>query len=233
MHSITLHYIMKKKIQHFILTRMALGSPSVDWLLHRFDIFERFCVPSIRSQTSQDFAWLLAISRAAPDWIVQRLRHCAPNAIVVFGERRFCNWARIIAPMVRPDFSLLTTRFDNDDILHRTFVEVMQNEARCLPDCTVLDCPLGYQMDFHTLRCGLHRTRFPSPFSSLIERASDKKRTVFCAPHMDLAKSHPYYCIDTRPLWVQLCHERNRKNKVKVTLGHDWRELLPDFGGGN
>ena len=69
-----------KKVQHFILTRFNLRLVEVSadldsdkfgnkidrdqWLLHRFELFERYCLPSMAAQANQDFRWFLFFDEA-------------------------------------------------------------------------------------------------------------------------------------------------------------------------
>jgi hypothetical protein len=53
---------------HFVLTRfnvkIGLGggesvAPNLEWLVHRFDLFDKFCFPSVRNQSNLNFKWLV------------------------------------------------------------------------------------------------------------------------------------------------------------------------------
>ena len=64
--------------KHFILTRFNLpifqpkvGEKKVshldeEYLNYRFDLFERFCLPSVKGQTCQDFRWFVLFDAATP-----------------------------------------------------------------------------------------------------------------------------------------------------------------------
>ena len=78
-----------KKVQHFILTRFNLRlvelSTDLDsdkfgnkidrdqWLLHRFELFERYCLPSMAAQANQDFRWFLFFDEATPSQFRERI----------------------------------------------------------------------------------------------------------------------------------------------------------------
>ena len=68
------------KFQHFIITRFNLpvfakkvnkavkdSSCSDAYLSKRFPIFEKYCFPSIKNQTCQDFKWLVLFDNHTPD----------------------------------------------------------------------------------------------------------------------------------------------------------------------
>ncbi len=56
-------------VQHFLFTRFNLRNESwnstknanpvltEEWLEKRFDLFERFCLPSVKAQINQNFRW--------------------------------------------------------------------------------------------------------------------------------------------------------------------------------
>ena len=62
---------------HFIITRFNLNLYAQDkhdlptrtdrWLEHRFEVFERYCLPSVAAQTSGNFTWLCLFDAATPD----------------------------------------------------------------------------------------------------------------------------------------------------------------------
>lgn len=59
----------QKVLQHFFLTRFNILLWREDkegnkvrtskWLEHRFQLFEKYCLPSIIGQTCQDFEWIV------------------------------------------------------------------------------------------------------------------------------------------------------------------------------
>src|SRR5262245_62661283 len=66
-------------MQHFLLTnfnvrmwyvrrrdRAGRRVRTEEWLAHRWPLFETFCLPSVRNQTSQDFRWLVRFDPATP-----------------------------------------------------------------------------------------------------------------------------------------------------------------------
>ena len=209
---------------------MAVTSPSVDWLMHRLDVFERFCAPSLLAQTNMNFTWLLAVSEDCPKWVKRRARRAAPCAEFVVAHRLYPNWRKLIQPFLRNESRLLTTRCDNDDALHKDFVDVIQEAAIGLPHSTVVDSRIGYQMNLGTLRCGIRKLPHPSPFCSLIEDNNRKWTTVCRENHARLRERHRYHAIKTGPLWVQICHRRNIKNHVKTRLQFEWADIAADFG---
>ncbi len=73
------------KIKHFVITRFNLPifptrtngekvkNCDVDFLNKRLDIFETYCMPSLKNQTNQNFQWLVLFDVNTPDVIKKRL----------------------------------------------------------------------------------------------------------------------------------------------------------------
>ncbi len=70
-------------LQHFILTRFNIllwykakdgrKVRTTKWLEHRFLLFEKYCLPSIKSQTCQDFEWIVLFDSKTPDSFKERI----------------------------------------------------------------------------------------------------------------------------------------------------------------
>jgi hypothetical protein len=72
--------------EHFIVTRFNLplfkakvdgkvvGNLDETWLAGRFDLFERYCLPSVKGQTCQDFRWIVLFDAATPQKFKDRFK---------------------------------------------------------------------------------------------------------------------------------------------------------------
>lgn len=70
-------------LRHFILTRFNLllwqqdkeGQKvrTIKWLEHRFLLFEKYCLPSIKNQTCQDFEWIVLFDSTTPERFKERI----------------------------------------------------------------------------------------------------------------------------------------------------------------
>ena len=117
-------------VRHFIITRFNLrgneDTPSSAkmiasaYLEQRLELFERFCLPTVRSQTEQDFRWLVLFADETPDPVKARVAKYAadwPNLVPVYLPRGTGSVGPLV---VRPYLdgspqTLITTRLDNDD----------------------------------------------------------------------------------------------------------------------
>jgi len=141
------------RFQHFLMTRFNVGLypkqmdqaysdkqgrvPAKDpdgWMEKRFELFERFCVPSVRNQSMKDFTWLVVFDAKTPQRYLDRAERVGHDCHLVpqRAERGHRRTLRLFAAQsLRPDTKyLITSRIDNDDAIHRDFVGTVQGHLR-------------------------------------------------------------------------------------------------------
>lgn len=182
------------------------------WLAHRWRLFERFCLPSIRGQEAVDFTWLIFFSDETPAPYRERIAaHAAAGYFrplyVADFEAALTEARRQVQPTTR---WLVTTRLDNDDALHRRALATIQTAFR------------GQALEFLNLLNGcilrghrVFRATMPeNPFCSLIERrTAEGFRTTWFERHDRISAAAPVRNVETAvPCWLQVVHERNLVN---------------------
>jgi len=194
-------------VQHFILTKLAVGQPPVKWLANRLAIFKTFCAPSVRSQTNQNFRWVLAVNSRTPEWFLRHTRAAAPEAIVVYcdGPGIYPNWSNLLAPYIGSR-RLITTRLDSDDLLHKGFVSRVQAEAALCEGDFVVDFPVGYRLQIPGFTCGIIRSVRPTHFLSLVESG---RQTAYRLPHEEMGRQFVVRLVRKPPFWVEIRHRCN------------------------
>lgn len=190
--------------RHLLITRFNLNYAqahgdlfrySDEWMRHRLDLFERYCQPSVQHQTAQDFTWLVYFDRSRTEPYLDRL---AP----LFADPRFAavhidDPAEMLADIrarAGAGQALLTSRLDNDDMLHPRFVTSLQARAR-----QAMAGALPLVIDFPELtwwregggRAQRFRSDVVSPFASVLEVPGpdgwqDGPRTVLAGRHEKL-----------------------------------------------
>jgi len=120
------------KFKHYILTRWNLldtkrdvynyVSDPKEWMRHRINLFEKYTLPSMMAQTCKDFTWLLAFSQKTPPNVIKRYKNLR-NIQIIYEYP-----AEYLRRTYKKEW-LLTTRFDNDDILLPEFVEKVQDHV--------------------------------------------------------------------------------------------------------
>ena len=210
---------------HIIMTRFNLATPGREfalrtqpgWLAERFDLFERYCLPSIAAQTTRDFHWIIYFDEATPDVFRERVeaaRKVFPFVPYYTGLFPSTGWRDSVLETFSPKTRLLlTTRLDNDDALANDFV------ARLHDWVEANDHRLGaYNFQNGLIRQGSavyaikHRS---NAFFSWLEDVSPELRTAPSIQHMKIAQEGPVFQKSGEPGWMQVVHESNVSNKVR------------------
>ena len=204
---------------HIILTKFNLRSPNPDprwtkigtdekglpddaWMDHRFDLFERFCYPSVMGQTCQEFTWIVLMD---PDTGLQYRTRMA--RLMRYGNlvAAYLKHERTIAAGAQNEH-LMMTRLDNDDALHEDFVKRLHAEFRG-QEYQFLHFSNGLCWD--DVRRLLYVRKLRSgPLLTLISR---EPRSVYEVNHR---KATPVKELDTEPMWMIVCHATNKLNRA-------------------
>lgn len=233
-------------LRHLVITRFNIRTEAdvrarplqlqPDWLSRRFDLFERFCLPSLQAQTSQAFDWLVLFDEATPAAARERIAGYTawPNFRPVFLPASTPSPARssVLATLGvhRPQI-LVTTRLDSDDGVSSTLVERVQRAALRAPARpTVLAFPVGYV--FHRERSYLD-CQPSNAFSSLVEpvhgRADYPIRTIYTGSHSHQHQLGDVVRLSMAPAWLQAVHGTNLENRRR---GLRWpTAALPAWAG--
>jgi putative rhamnosyltransferase len=215
---------MSADFVHLVLTRFntAVGyAPSArrlesGWLRERINLFERYCLPSMRAQRDAEFRWVVFCDAASPEWFRETMESYRTTLTPFYVE----GWltddriAQTIADsrLARAPY-LITTRLDNDDALARDHLARVQSTFH-QQEREFIEFPFGLQ----TFRGHLYSVYWHSnPFLSLIERVGAHNRfsTVFCMRHDHLntrVKPHSIVCA---PQWLQVLHANNVGNSLR------------------
>lgn len=219
-------------LTHLLITRFNLNYGdlypySEGWMEHRMALFERYCLPAVLRQRTPGFAWRVYFDRVRTEAHAHRVRalldHPGVSAVFVDSPGEMIADLRARAP----DAGLfLTTRLDNDDILHPDFVAEVQSRARGLAQAgtlpAVIDAPLATWWREGAARARQYRSGIVTPFATLAERAGPQgwqagywgagPRTVFIARHENLDKRVDHVATLDRPLGLTVLHEQNLSN---------------------
>jgi hypothetical protein len=134
--------ITPQQAEHLILTRFNVRYsdepvPRVlldDWLEQRFELFERWCVPTIASQEGPTRRWLIFVDAETPSKWLGRLVKSRTNVdiapIRIVGRWSDDQCKMLVRDQVtRKGPVLITTRIDNDDAVHRTYLQSILSVA--------------------------------------------------------------------------------------------------------
>jgi hypothetical protein len=133
---------------HFIITRFNLKFPEIrgkkntspvripddEWLALRTDYFMRYCLPSVLNQTSRNFKWLIYFDISTKRDFIQKfheleMRHSQLMKIILAdGYKSFTDrYLKDVLDLCDQNCKyVITTRLDNDDIIHKQFIAKVQ-----------------------------------------------------------------------------------------------------------
>lgn len=216
---------MSRGLAHLLLTRFNLdvgygGGKHRDrsWLRHRTELFERYCLPSVRVQTTAQFSWLVLCSDETPSQELRRLEQLSSNTdsftVVRCPPFRSLDMRTIIKDRIpRATRRVITTRLDNDDLIARDYLERVQT-ADPGSGRAAINFALGTVLDAQSGVVVRHR-HYANPFISLAEPADDSMLTVFAHEHnrwhaaTDVAQVRG----TGAPAWMVTIHDRNVSNQ--------------------
>ena len=228
----------QNELQHFLLTRFNIllwrqdkeGKKvrTTKWLDHRFSLFERYCLPSIKSQTCQDFEWIVLFDSMTPDTYKERIvcyqRDC-PQLIPIYVEpENGWNFAEIFREEIVKRLKakrVISTYLDNDDALNIGFVEDLQRRVSTVGNGTFFYYDEGYQ--YYTEDQFMMQIRYPrNHFVSVVEHgdASIVKGVFGHGRHyyIDSIEGAKIEHVKTKPMWCEVVHEKNILNDANFIL---------------
>jgi hypothetical protein len=212
---------MATQVDHILLTRFNLPSDGMEstirnqdgWLEGRVRLFEEYCLPSVRAQREQNFAWIIYFDPQSPEWLKAWIETTHPGSFTpIFRARVPTDDLRADLESVVPAKSrwLMTTNLDNDDGLGRDFVGRLQgtrSEARRA--AVYLSRGLIKSADGLFLRTDRHNA-----FCSVRE-TWDAPVTCWADWHNRLPLSMPAEVHGGQPSWLQVVHATNVSNRIR------------------
>lgn len=208
---------------HVILTRFNLPSPGAEsvvrgregWLDSRFALFDRYCLPTVRSQTSRDFHWLIYFDPASPAWLVQTVSGHAMKGWYQPIFRSSVSRDELADDIashtdIADGDRLITTNLDNDDGLSADFVARVQEQhpvktpAAIYVDSGLIKTPsrLYYRVDQENAFC------------SVVD-SWPNAATCWAEWHNRLGLLMPTVHVAGGPGWLQVVHGGNVSNRAR------------------
>jgi hypothetical protein len=214
-------------MKHFLLTRFNPPTSYArqgeglepDWLEHRFNIFESFCLPSVLGQSNKSFSWLILFDMKTPKKWIDRIKgdiKCLPDAHILMTDR-YCESVVTAGILKLIDINdtrhILTTRLDNDDAIACDYLGNALAVAKTLNhrQTHIIDHDNGCQVS----RNGIFLIKFPlNPFLSVISPV-DNLKTAFHTMHGRMDRIGKVTRVDSKgPHWMQVVHGKNISNRI-------------------
>ena len=232
---------------HYIITRFNLRLWSHDkrgktidreqWLERRLDLFEHYCLPSLCKQTCRNFTWFLLFDKQTPEKYKERVTAyktiCPQIQLIGMQPTSAVAFISTVQDFVR-DFvkehqkehpeenRIITTYLDNDDALRQDFVEMVQLTAGRVNPRTFISFCNGIQY-FTELQIATKIPYKNNHFISFVEGLNGFTpiMTVYGFGshfYIEQIQDCEIKYIKDDPMWVEVIHEENVDNDVKMTF---------------
>lgn len=230
---------------HYLITRFNLRNPkwevtknhetllTDEWMEDRMWLFENFCFPSVTAQTNQNFRWILYLDTTTTDKYKQRIQDLVAGfdniqLFYIDGMPSFSPEAKkLIAEKSASKPYIITTRIDNDDCIHKNFINEIQQEFNSQP-YQVIDIINGYSLQIKPNFMLGKKDHIFNPFISLIEKNTDPK-TIWSNDHTMWKKEKNITQIKNKRLWLSIIHEKNKVNEFNGYGNVNWQAINTDF----
>lgn len=234
---------MYPKYKHFVITLFNLqlwtkdkkntSTRTPEWLEKRFDLFETYCFPSLKSQSISNFIWLCLFDNHTPkDFItkIRTLQQQLPQFQPCFLSPEEANeflWGaeeqesgfveKYIRPFLNGDEEyIITTNIDNDDAFHQDTLQKLQQQFCLSSQVGVYSMVWGLQ--YFPQWNALLKMRYPhNHFLTLVEPVNKRIHTIEYYSHTIARKTFPSKDILDSPAWIEVVHNCNVNNELRIT----------------
>ena len=212
------------EFKHYIVTRFNLGlysgeggfeiklSPD-EWMDHRIELFMKYTLPSVAAQTCQDFKWLILIDPKTP---------VKYRAVLTMIDNAELVTDSYLSHIPIGDYKLVTTRLDNDDMIHKDFITDIQSS---LHDCQYIDVPYGYTLD--TKACELYPTWYIGNANITFIEDRGGAVGVYHDNHGRIVQRYTGKQLVGKRYWVITVHGENVANNTKSSPGRNIDRNMP------
>ncbi len=225
--------------KHILITRFNLpkrwnsdkqGNEILDtvWLEERFDLFEIFCIPSIEGQTCKDFEWWVYFDENTDSFFKKRIESIERKHPIFKPkyEKSYDDFEANMPTEIHDSLKkenkdwLITTRFDNDDMLAKDTIAILQKKINYKND-SLLEIPWGYTLELNSKpKPKLRKIKLElNPFISYVEKVEKDRviKSVYFYEHTEWRDVNSII-VSNRPQWVQVIHDKNLFNRISGEL---------------
>ena len=220
------------KFTHYLVTRFNVpvnnwnkdksGHTTLDdaWMKHRLSLFNRYCVPTIRAQSEQEFQWILYCDiNTKPGDLLEIEKsvsdiHGASVRKVAHPDEMITDLKQLISFAATP--YVITSRVDNDDGLGNNYVKIIREHFK-ETDNVLLNFTGGILYDLNKKVMTQMKNSQWNHYTSLIEekKSPEKLQTVLGFPHDNPPPDISIENISSKGNWLKIIHERNVKSQLK------------------
>ena len=184
-----------------------------DYLEERFDLFEKYTLPSIKNQVNQNFTWLVLFHKNTPEKFLKRIQEL--KGVYDFEDHYFEDGEVFTNLNFRTkdenyDF-YITTRIDNDDMIEETFIKRIQDYAADNLHNCVISFPNGEKLDVETNK----RYRYYINNNAFCTLVGPKGTSILKTRHTKIFEDNEGVFLKTdKPMWTAIIHDSNVSNRI-------------------
>jgi hypothetical protein len=202
--------------------------PSHEWLLYRFDIFKKFCYPSIMNQLNKNFKWIVVFDDSTDRNVSESL----PGYIPLYIKRTFessSETGEFVNSLVSKNTEyLITTRVDSDDCLSDKYISTVQEYLLSRSnDNVAVHYKNGFK--YNTVTNSWTKHAYPSISGFLSSIENRKPNIPFTTVygnrkgHQSVHKTFDVVNVNnTIPMYIQIIHGKNDSSR------HSGEHINPD-----
>jgi hypothetical protein len=212
---------MNNLITHFIFTRfndkwdskkdieLANGKNinSEIWLKHRFELFKKYYIPSIKKQTVKNFKIILTGSIKTPKNILNYFK----DNNLIFTENSHVEYLN--NQNIKSKF-LITARLDNDDFIADNFIEEIQKNTNINTPLLIDSKGIIFEKNQNQYYIFSYKN-FNSHFLSVICNPEENIRHCHETGHQSMNTLFTNKIFIDKQLWGEVVHEYNYSNKIR------------------
>lgn len=228
-------------VDYFILTKYNVGIKTGkyakrqdEWMENRLELFKKFTLPSVLSQTHPPHMWVLFIDKHTnPDhhiklWETIHKLHFID--IVLTDNENIVKAARDKVNTFRRNSCVVTTRLDNDDAIRKNFIQRLHYQVKNPPQYSqyhfLVNFDWGFVYNPNTGDVRISR-QGSNPFISKIEKGSEIQ-TVWGFKHTEASRQGRLVKVEDQrePMWVQTVHGKNVSNGMQGSPYNEHKEIF-------
>jgi len=195
---------------------------TADWLEHRLSLFMNYCLPSVINQSTSNFLWLIYFDESTPESIKTQnsiFENKYEGIIKIIYADGYDSFLRQygydVLSMCPAGLShIITTRLDNDDVVHVDFVKRIQDQftgqdftAVNFTKILMLSPNNNYKLFIDYI--------FSNHFISLIEKITPEGiKGCYCRNDRQWI-GIPAIQITDRPYCIELISDKNMSNDFR------------------
>jgi|MEHZ01.2.fsa_nt_MEHZ010421034.1_2 hypothetical protein len=213
-------------MKKILITRFAIELDSsfcffktkegVTWFIHRLNLFNKTCLPSILDQEVLPSKWFIFIAKN--EFFRSELAAVTESVdyIKIIEIEEYKPFKEIVVDYLQ-EFNLLqsvTTRLDCDDALYPDYFKRLESiyNDKSIDYLFEPQKGLSLQLFDNTIKRAAYIKKLLPPFLSFINH-SGQNLHVFSFDHDKWPQHIVKNTYDKSPLWVQISHEINVSNK--------------------